>query len=75
MRKHTGKRMFCTTERYCCSLMKPSSGEKALQRTTRQRHSGSCMTLRAYHMMRERSTYVESNANILGRDSISLVCW
>ena len=26
----TGRRMFCTTERYCCSLMKPSKGEKAL---------------------------------------------
>jgi len=26
----TGRRMFCTTERYCCSLMKPSKGENAL---------------------------------------------
>ena len=27
---HTGNRMFWTTDRYCCSLMKPSSGENAL---------------------------------------------
>ena len=71
----TGRRMFCTTERYCCSLMKPSNGEKALQRTIRQHHSGSCMMLYAYHLMHGRSTHEESNTNIFGRDSISLVCW
>lgn len=32
----TGRRMFCTTERYCCSLMKPSNGEKALHAHDRQ---------------------------------------